>query len=54
MSTTATSMPSTDVPLISPATLTERFSSRCSSLNNCSASMGRSSSTFKLRMRSAI
>ena len=31
-----------------------RFSSRCSSFSNCSASIGRSSSTFKLRMRSAI
>ncbi len=32
----------------------ERFSSSCSSLNSCSASMGRSSSSFNARMRSAM
>ena len=32
----------------------ERFSSCCSSCSNCSASMGRSSSNFNPRMRSAI
>ncbi len=44
MSTMATSMPSSDVPLMMPGYSHDRFNSSCSSASSCSASMGRSSS----------